>query len=55
MTQERFAELLNISVDFLSLMERGVSAPSFETLEKIAKKLRVPVAHLFTFGGDLES
>jgi len=49
MTQERFAEVLNISVDFLSLMERGISAPSFETLERIGKCLRMPVAELFTF------
>lgn len=49
MTQERFAESLDISVDFLSLMERGVSAPSFETLERMAKRLRVPVAELFRF------
>jgi putative transcriptional regulator len=55
MTQERFAELLNISVDFLSLMERGINSPSFETLERMAKKLRIPVAHLFTFGGNTES
>lgn len=27
--QERFAELVGISVDFLSLIERGVNAPSF--------------------------
>jgi transcriptional regulator with XRE-family HTH domain len=51
MTQERFAEALDISVDFLSLMERGRNAPSFETLERIAKRLRMPVAHLFTFDG----
>ena len=49
MTQERFAEMLDISVDFLSLIERGRNAPSFETLEKIAKRLRVSVAALFTF------
>jgi transcriptional regulator with XRE-family HTH domain len=49
MTQERFAETLDISVDFLSLIERGVSAPSFETLERMAKRLRVSVAELFTF------
>jgi transcriptional regulator with XRE-family HTH domain len=49
MTQERFAETLNISVDFLSLVERGISAPSFETLERIAKRLRMSVADLFTF------
>jgi transcriptional regulator with XRE-family HTH domain len=49
MTQERFAETLNISVDFLSLVERGISAPSFETLERISKRLKMSVADLFTF------
>ena len=49
MTQERFAETLNLSVDFLSLVERGINAPSFETLEKIAKRLNMPVAELFRF------
>jgi transcriptional regulator with XRE-family HTH domain len=49
MTQEQFAEILEMSVDFLSLIERGVSAPSFETLERMARKLRMRVAALFTF------
>ncbi len=49
MTQEQFAEATDISVDFLSLIERGINAPSFETLERIAKKLRLQVADLFTF------
>lgn len=49
MTQERFAEILDISVDFLSLMERGINAPSFDTLERISKRLRVPVGDLFSF------
>jgi len=49
MTQEQFAETLDVSVDFLSLMERGRSAPSFETLEQLAKRLRMSVADLFTF------
>jgi transcriptional regulator with XRE-family HTH domain len=52
MTQERFAETLNLSVDFLSLVERGINAPSFETLEKIARRLRMPVADLFRFDDD---
>ncbi len=55
MTQERFAEVLNISVDFLSLVERGISAPSFETLERIAKRLRMSVAELFTFDTNVHS
>lgn len=49
MTQERFAETLDISVDFLSLIERGRNAPSFETLDRIAKRLRISVSELFNF------
>jgi transcriptional regulator with XRE-family HTH domain len=49
MTQERFAETLDISVDFLSLVERGINAPSFETLEKIGKGLRLEIKDLFDF------
>ena len=49
LSQERFAELIGISVDFLSLIERGVNSPSFETIERMSKKLRVPVKALFDF------
>ena len=49
MTQEQFAEMIDISVDFLSLIERGRNAPSFEALETIAKALRLPVSDLFRF------
>ncbi len=49
MTQEQFAETLDVSLDFLSLIERGRNAPSFERLDKIAKRLRISVAELFTF------
>jgi transcriptional regulator with XRE-family HTH domain len=48
-TQEEFAELVGISVDFLSLIERGRNAPSFKKLERIARGLGKPVAYLFTF------
>lgn len=51
MTQERFAEVIDISVDFLSLIERGINAPSFETLEKMARRLHLSVADLFGFDG----
>ena len=37
-------------MDFLSLIERGISASSFETIEKMARKLRVPLMELFDFG-----
>ena len=49
LTQEEFAELVGISVDFLSLIERGINAPSFEVLEEMARKLRMPVRELFDF------
>jgi transcriptional regulator with XRE-family HTH domain len=49
MTQERFAEHVGISVDFLSLIERGINSPSFETIEQVAKSLRIPVKALFEF------
>jgi transcriptional regulator with XRE-family HTH domain len=49
LTQEEFAELVGISVDFLSLIERGINSPSFEVLEQIADSLRMPVRDLFDF------
>ena len=49
MSQEKFSETIGVSVDFLSLIERGRNAPSFETLDRIARRLRVTVADLFTF------
>jgi transcriptional regulator with XRE-family HTH domain len=49
LSQEQFAELVGISVDFLSLIERGRNAPSFETLDLIAERLGVAVRALFDF------
>lgn len=49
LTQEELAEAAQISIDFLSLIERGQNAPSFETLDKLAKALCVPVKELFDF------
>jgi len=52
MSQEQFAELLEISVDFLSLIERGINAPSFENLEVFSKQLGLRVADLFSFANE---
>jgi transcriptional regulator with XRE-family HTH domain len=52
MSQEQFAELLEISVDFLSLIERGINAPSFENLEVFSTRIGVPVNELFVFEGN---
>jgi transcriptional regulator with XRE-family HTH domain len=49
LTQEQLAEAVGISVEFLSNMERGINAPSFETLEKLSGVLQVPVEELFHF------
>jgi transcriptional regulator with XRE-family HTH domain len=49
LTREQFAELVGISVDFLSLIERGINAPSFEVLERMAGRLRLPMRELFDF------
>ena len=52
MTQEQLAEDSHISVDFLSLIERGRNAPSFGILERLAEALDVPVKALFDFDED---
>ena len=49
LTQEQFAELVGISVDFLSLIERGINSPSFEVLERMAGRLDLQVRELFDF------
>lgn len=49
LTQEQLAEAADISVDFVSLVERGKNAPSFETLSRLAKALDVEVKELFDF------
>lgn len=49
LTQEDLAEQAEISVSFLSMIERGERAPHLETLAKIADALHVPIAELFAF------
>lgn len=49
LTQEQLAEALGCSVEFISLVERGVNAPAVAGLEKFAKILKVEVRELFTF------
>ena len=49
LSQEALAERAGISVDFLSLIERGVNAPSFKTLERLAEALGVDERDLFDF------
>jgi transcriptional regulator with XRE-family HTH domain len=56
LTQEELAEKTQLSASFISSMERGIDAPSFETLERIASVLGVTVTDMFDFGdNDRES
>lgn len=55
MTQEQFAELLDVSVDFISLVERGLNAPSFESIESFSITLGIPVRDFFDFAPDMVS
>ena len=50
LTQEKLAELAGISVDFVSLIERGLSSPSFDTIQKLAAILEVKYEAFFTEG-----
>jgi transcriptional regulator with XRE-family HTH domain len=52
LTQEQLAEAIGVSVEAISNFERGVHAPSFETMEKLVEALGVSVDKLFVFSGD---
>ena len=49
MNQVQLAEQLGIGPDSLSRIESGITAPKFQTLEKIAQVLECPVAELFLY------
>lgn len=49
LTQIGLAKRIGCSVEFISLVERGVNAPSVAGLEKFARVLKVGVVDLFTF------
>ena len=49
LSQEKLAEMINIDPKHLSRIEVGRSFPSMDTLDKIAKALRVDLKDLFEF------
>ena len=49
LTQVALAKKIGCSVEFISLVERGVNAPSVAGLEKFARVLEVAISDLFTF------
>lgn len=48
-TQEEFAERLNISRTHIGHIEQGRKSPSMKLMEKIAKTLQVKVKDIFPF------
>ena len=46
MTQEKFAEKVNLNASYVSELENGKYGPTFEKIEEIAKVLNVKVYNL---------
>jgi len=49
LTQAELAEKAGISVNFISLVERGLKSPTLSTMERLAAALKVPIIELFRF------
>lgn len=49
MTQEEMANRIDVTVETISNIERGVYGAKFDTLENLAEILGVPVKELFDF------
>ncbi|MDA8088824.1 MAG: helix-turn-helix transcriptional regulator [Nitrospiraceae bacterium] len=47
LSQNEFAELVNLSVDSIGKIERCATIPTVETLDKIAAGLKIPLKDLF--------
>jgi transcriptional regulator with XRE-family HTH domain len=50
LSQEQLAAKTRYSTEFISLVERGVNAPSVAGLARVANALRVDIKGLFDFG-----
>ncbi len=48
-TQDELARITDLSSSFISNMERGINGPSFEVLEALGIKLKIPIKALFDF------
>lgn len=52
MTQQQFAELVELEPTTIGLIETGKRSISFKTLERLATKLNIPYFEFFYFGYD---
>ena len=50
LTQEQLAEMVELSSEMISKIERGIAAPSFTTVERLSDVLKVPEAAFFGIG-----
>lgn len=48
-SQDKFAEIADLSQAYLSSVERGIANPRLDTLKKIAVGLNIPMTDLFLF------
>lgn len=46
LTQSQFAEMVNLSEDSIGKIERGVSVPTIDTLNKIADGLKITLSEV---------
>jgi transcriptional regulator with XRE-family HTH domain len=49
LTQEKLAEAIGKTTDYISLLERGKRSPSFEAIIELADALEIPLHHLMNF------
>ena len=47
LTQEKLAELIDISTHAISSIERGINSPNIKNLEKISKILKIPLSEFY--------
>lgn len=50
LTQDALAEMVGLSSEMISKIERGIAAPSFATVEKLSEVLEVPEVAFFGVG-----
>lgn len=50
LTQDQLAEMVELSSEMISKIERGIAAPSFATVEKLSEMLDVPEVAFFGVG-----
>lgn len=54
MSQERLAEVAGLDRAYVSGLERGARNPTLETLERLAKALKVPLHELMRRAGEID-